>query len=199
MTARRLNANFLSAEELSAFGVENATERNILVHSTAVIVNFDSIRFGCNVRIDPYVVLSCSDLVLGDHVHIASGCGIFGRERVTLGDFSGFSSQGLIYSSNDDYSGNSLTGPTVPEEFIDLTHAEVVIGKHCIIGVRTTLLPGACLEEGAAVGAGSLVKGTLPEWTISGGVPAKPFKARSRECLIKEAELRAQQLASKST
>ena len=45
MTVRRLNAGFLSANELDAMGVCDAKNRNILVHSTAVIVNFDDIFF----------------------------------------------------------------------------------------------------------------------------------------------------------
>ena len=43
MTVRRLNAGFLSTNELDAMGVCDAKNRNILVHSTAVIVNFDDI------------------------------------------------------------------------------------------------------------------------------------------------------------
>lgn len=189
MTAHSLNAEFLSAEDLDALGVPDAKKRNILIHKTAIIVNFDAIQFGENIRIDPFVVVSCRKLILGDHIHIATGCAFFGTAPITVGDFSGISAQSLVYSSNDDYSGKSLTGPTVPSEFTQLTHAEVTIGRHCIVGARSTILPGSELGDGAAVGSTSLIVGTLPAWTISVGIPAKPIKPRSRDCLEREVAL----------
>jgi galactoside O-acetyltransferase len=189
-TGRRLNADFLTAEELDAFGVADADARNIRVHSTAVIVNFDGIRFGKNIRIDPYVVISCRELILGDYIHIATGCAFFGKAPITVGDFSGFSAHNLIYSSSDDYSGQFLTNPTVPSEFTNTISSEVVIDRHCLIGAHSTLLPGSELGEGAAVGSAALVTGALPAWTVSVGTPAKPIKPRLRDCLDLEAKLK---------
>jgi acetyltransferase-like isoleucine patch superfamily enzyme len=189
MTAHSLNAGFLSAGDLDALGVHDAEKRNIRIHSTAVIVNFDNIHFGENIRIDPYVVISCSNLVLGNHVHIATGCGLFGSALIAMDDFSGISAHGLIYSSSDDYSGKSLTNPTVPTEFLQTVVDNVVIGRHCIIGARATILPGCVLGEGAAVGSSALVQGALPPWTISVGIPAKPIKPRARDCLEREVTL----------
>lgn len=191
MNLRNRNAGFLDAAELEVLGVADAVGRNILIHSTAVIVNFDEIRFGTNIRIDPFVVLSCRDLVLGSYIHIATGCGFFGRAQIQMADFSNISAMTLVYSSNDDYSGNSLMGPTIPPEFTGVEHARVEIGRHSILGARCTVLPGTILREGAAVGSGALVKGELPEWTISVGSPAKPIKERSRGCLTKELALRS--------
>ena len=189
MTAHSLNAGFLSAGDLEALGVCDAEKRNIRIHSTAVVVNFDEIQFGNNIRIDPYVIISCRKLILGDYVHIATGCGFFGTASITMGSFSGISAHGLVYSSSDDYSGKSLTNPTVPHEFLQVTHGKVVIGRHCIIGARATILPGCVLGEGAAVASAALVRDALPPWTISAGIPAKPIKPRARDCLEREAEL----------
>lgn len=190
MTARRLNAGFLGAKELEVMGINDAENRNILVHSTAVIVNFDEIHFGENIRIDPYTVISCRNLILGNHVHIAAGCGLFGTATIKMDDFSAISAHGLIYSSSDDYSGKALTNPTVPSDFTSVKHSEVVIGRHCLIGAHSTLLPGSQLKEGAAVGSASLVTGSLPPWYISAGIPAKPIKPRARDCLEKEITLK---------
>lgn len=189
MNTCSLNAGFLSFDALEDLGVVDAQKRNIRIHSTAVIVNFDNIQFGESIRIDPYVVLSCRDLILGSYIHIGAACGLFGTAQIRIGDFSGISAHGLVYSSTDDYSGEHLTNPTVPSEFTHIDHADVVIGRHCIIGAHSTILPGATLGEGAAVGSAALVQGELPPWTISVGVPARPIKARARECLNKEAAL----------
>ena len=74
-----------------------------------------------------------------------------------MADFSGLSSRITIYSSNDDYSGNNMTNPSIPTEFTNVTHADVIIKKHAIIGSGSVILPGVTIEEGAAVGALSLV------------------------------------------
>ena len=46
--------------------------------------------------------------------------------------------------------------------------------------------------DGTSVGVGSLIKGRLEGWTIHVGVPARPLRARSRDCLTLEAALRAE-------
>lgn len=97
MTSSRLDEDFLTVTHLEEYGVKNAAERQILIHSTAVIVDFGHIRFGRNIRIDPYVVLSCADLRFGNNIHVATGGGIFGAAPVHLGDFVGLSARSLIF------------------------------------------------------------------------------------------------------
>ena len=191
-----LNADFLSPEELAAKGVPDAGVRNILIHRTCVVVDFARIRFGRNIRIDPFCILSCSELHLGDFIHIAAGVTFTGKGVIRMGDFSAISNQSLVYSSNDDYSGQALTNPTVPPRFTNVTTADVTVGRHALLGARCTVLPGAVIEEGASVGVGSLIKGRLEAWTIYVGVPARPLRERSRHCLTLEAELRAEQAAA---
>ena len=181
-----LNAGFLTSDELSEFGIFDATERNIRIHSTAVIVNMNNIHFGENIRIDPNVVISCSDLKLASNIHIATGCGIFGTAKISIGEFTSISGHCLIYSSSDDYSGKALSSGTVPNEFTCVYHGNVSIGRHALLGARCTVLPGAKIGEGAAVGSSSLISSDLPPWTISVGTPAKPIKERSQECLKSE-------------
>jgi galactoside O-acetyltransferase len=187
-----LNAEFLSASELEAKGVTAAESRNLLIHRTCVIVDFSRIRFGRNIRIDPYCIITCAELHLGDHIHIAAGVSFTGSGTIRMADFSGISNQSLIYSSNDDYSGEYLTNPTVPTRFTNVVSRDVSFGRHALLGARCTVLPGAEIEDGVSVGVGSLIKGRLEAWTVYVGVPARPLRKRSRRCLDLEAELRAE-------
>ncbi len=186
MTPHRLNAAFLTPEDLEAIGVFRAKERNILVHSTAVIRDVDAIEFGENIRIDPFVVISCNQLILGDNIHLATGCGIFGAARISIGDFANVSGKVFIYSSSDDYSGKTMTNPTVPIQFTGVQHGEVSIGRHAIVGAGSIILPGSTLGEGVAIGCSSLVNGAIAPWTISAGVPAKKIRNRERKLLEHE-------------
>ena len=61
--------------------------------------------------------------------------------------------------------------------------------RHAIVFVKTSLLPGTRLGEGAVVGAHSLVKGEIPAWTICAGTPARPVKERRRDLLLLERRL----------
>lgn len=97
-----------------------------------------------------------------------------------------------IYSGSDDYSGKSLTNPTVPKEFLNVTVKPVSIGRHVIIGAGSVVLPGVTIGEGASVGALSLVTKSLEEWGVYMGAPAKRLKRRRMELLEQEKRLLSQ-------
>ncbi len=64
-----------------------------------------------------------------------------------------------------------------------LNHAEisikpVVIKDHCLIYANCNILPGAILEEGVVLAAGSVLKGATKPWSVYAGVPAKLVKSR---------------------
>jgi galactoside O-acetyltransferase len=108
---------------------------------------------------------------------------MIGAGKISIHSFSNISSRVSIYSSNDDYSGASMTNPTIPDEFRDVEHADVTIKQHAIIGSGTVILPGVILEEGVAIGALSLVKKNCKAFTMYGGSPLKRIGLRSRALL----------------
>jgi dTDP-4-amino-4,6-dideoxy-D-glucose acyltransferase len=125
---------------------------------------------------------------IGNHVHLAVYCSINGRGKVTFEDFSGLSSRVAVYSSTDDYSGAAMTNPTVPQEFTNVHSADVKIGRHVIIGAGSVVLPGVTLEEGAAIGALSLVKKNCQSFSLYMGAPAKRIMSRKKALLKLEEE-----------
>ena len=163
--------------------------KNVLLSDKASFYNCNKIRLGSNVRIDDFCVLSAGDggIDIGDYIHVAVFSSLIGKGRISIGDFSNISSRVSIYSSNDDYSGEWLTNPTVPIEFTNVNHAEVKIGKHVIIGSGTVVLSGVALEDGVGVGALSLVNKDCYEFIMYGGVPVKKIGIRNRALLDKEA------------
>lgn len=56
---------------------------------------------------------------------------------------------------------------------------KVTIGAGCWIGARVTILGGSKIGKGCIVGAGSLVKGDFPDWSIIAGVPACVINERT--------------------
>ena len=182
----------LSREAIEALGFA-AVGKNVQISDRASFYGVSRIALGNNVRIDDFCVLSAGfgGVEIGNHVHIAVGATLIGAGKITLSDFVGISSKSSIYSSNDDYSGSVLTGPTVPAEFTNVRHADVFMGKHVIVGSGSIILPGVTLEHGVAVGALSLVNRDCKAFGIYAGNPARRIKERKSDLLTLEQTLMA--------
>lgn len=170
---------FLSKDVLAGIGFKHIG-RKVKISDKAVFYGVERISIGDNTRIDDFCILSAGEegIEIGRYIHIAAFCSIIGKKLIKLHDFSGLSSRVSLYSSSDDYSGEFLTNPTIPIELTNVDHRPVTIGKHVIIGVGSTILPGVTIGKGTAVGAYSLVSRDLPESVIAIGVPAKIIKPR---------------------
>ena len=164
--------------------------KHVFVSREATIVGPERVHLGEMVRIDPFSLIIAKQAVrIGSHVHIGSSVTLNAIAEISIGDFSGLSAGTKVFTTDDDYGGAFLTGPTVDPRFTNITTAPVVLHEHCIVGANSVILPGTVLEPGAAVGALSLVKGRLKAWTIYGGSPVKMLKPRSRELLAMVAQL----------
>ena len=169
---------------------------NVQISDRASFYGMERIALGDNLRIDDFCVLSAGvgGISIGQHVHIAVYSSLIGAGKITLSDFCNISSRVSIYSSSDDYSGAAMTNPTVPSEYTGVTHAQVFLGKHVIVGAGSVILPGVTLEEGVAIGALSLVNKSCEAFCIYAGNPARRIKERRRDLL----ELEHRFLASKA-
>jgi acetyltransferase-like isoleucine patch superfamily enzyme len=67
------------------------------------------------------------------------------RGAIELGDIRSHSSRVSIYSNSDDYSGATMSSPTVPAPRKNVLHADVFIGRHVIIGSSSEIMPGVTL------------------------------------------------------
>ena len=157
--------------------------RNVKISDRAAVHNPESIEIGDNSRIDDFCVLS-GKITIGRNVHIAVFCNLAGGEMgITMRDFSGLAYGVNVFSQSDDYTGRTLTNPTVPDEYKNEVKKAVLLEKHTIVGASSIIFPGVVLKEGTSVGAMSMVTKTTEPWSIYFGVPAKRIKARSRHLL----------------
>lgn len=177
----------LTREEIEQMGFASVGN-NVFISTKASFYGTSKIHIGNNVRIDDFCVISAGEggVYIGNYIHIAVYSSLIGSGRITLMDYSNISSRVSIYSSNDDYSGNYMSNPMVPNEFTNVMHAPVVIGRHVIIGSGSVILPGVVLGDGAAIGALSLVKDNCDNFYIYAGNPLKKIKPRTQNLLKKE-------------
>lgn len=178
-----MTVSFYTEEELKTIGIKRYG-KNVLISRNAMIYSPELLELGNNVRIDDFCVIS-GKVVLGDYIHIAAFCGLYGgKEGIYMEDFSTISSKGSIYAVSDDYSGKSMTNPMVPEKYkIINRNASVKIGKHVIIGCMSVVLPGVQIGEGTSIGAMTLCNKSIGEFGIYAGIPAKRIKERNRDFL----------------
>lgn len=181
---------FLSKQQLQEVGFKSVGE-NVLLSDKVSIYGADKITIGNNVRIDDFTVLSAGEggIDIGNYIHIAVFSSLIGAGKITLSDFCNISSRVSIYSSNDDYSGEYMTNPMIPNELTNVTKAPVFLGKHIIVGCGSVLLPGVTLGEGCAVGALALVTKSFDEFNVLAGNPAVIIKKRKRNLLDIEHEM----------
>lgn len=147
----------------------------------ASIYGTQYISIGDSSRIDDFCILSAGpeEMCIGRHVHIAANSSLIGSGRIELHDYSGLSSRVSIYSSNDDYSGDSMTNPTVPRDLTNISSSPVTIGRHIIIGAGSIFLPAVTMNEGAGFGSLSLVRHDCEGFGMYSGVPARKIGTRS--------------------
>jgi galactoside O-acetyltransferase len=173
---------FYSNDDLVKFGFKYLG-KNVKISQKASLYGVSRIEIGDNSRVDDFCILSAGEggIIIGKYVHIACYCSLLGKETILMEDFSGISSKVALYSSNDDYSGNAMTGPTVPPQFTNVRHGKVVLRKHVIVGASSIILPDVEINEGSAIGALSLVTTNCRPYSIYSGVPAKFVKPRDKK------------------
>lgn len=171
--------SFLKQEELEKLGFKHLGE-NVLISDKCSIYNAKNISIGDHTRIDDFSILSAGDggIEIGRYVHIACFASLIGKSKITMKDFSGVSSRVSIYSSSDNYDGEWMTNPCLPETVINTQHKDVIIGKHVVIGSNSVVLPGVTLFDGSSVGAMSLVNKSIDGPYVCVGIPAKKIKDR---------------------
>lgn len=184
---------FMSNDDIYKIGFKKIGI-NVKISEKASIYNADKIEIGDNSRIDDFCMLSGS-ITIGRNVHIAAFCNIAGGEPgIVLNDFSGLAYGCQIFSQSDDYSGKTLTNPTVPKKYKNEHFAAVTLGRHVIIGTNSVVLPGVTIAEGCSVGAMSMITKSTTPWGIYFGIPAKRLKDRKKDLLGLEKEYLQEEL-----
>lgn len=181
--------SFYTDYELKKLGLKNFGE-NVLISRKASIYGAEGIIIGNNVRIDDFCILS-GKITMGNYIHIAAYTALYGGDKgITIKDYVGLSSRIIIYSVSDDYSGDTMTNPMIPNKYKNIKSEEVIIEEHVIIGAGCVILPGVVLKEGSSFGVMSFINKSSEPWSINVGIPFKKIKDRSKKLLSLESQFK---------
>lgn len=180
--------SYYSEDELSMLGFKSFGQ-NVRISRKASIYGKENISIGDNVRIDDFCFLS-GQITIGSYVHLSTGAYLYGGHTgIVVEDFVNISSRSCVYAESDDYSGESLAGALIPDEFKNVIREKVVFQKHALVGSGCTILPGVIVGEGASVGSMSLINKSLDPWGVYVGIPCKKMKDRKKRLLDFEKSL----------
>lgn len=181
--------SFYSEKELESLGFSKIG-KNVLISKKCSIYGAEKIVMGNNVRVDDFCILS-GKIEMGDYIHIAAFSAIYGgSDGVIIDDYANISSRVSVYSVSDDYSGESMTNPMIPDKYKKVKSETVMIKKHVIIGSTSVIMPGVVLEEGCSFGAFSFITESTQPWGIYMGIPCKRKKERKKNLLELEKEFK---------
>ena len=105
------------------------------------------------------------DSIVGDRAFLD------GREDLVIGDHVDIASSVMIYNSEHD----------LESEGFEAKNEKTIVGDYVFIGPRVTILPGVRVGKGAVVAAGAVVAKDVADFAIVGGVPAKVIGERKNK------------------
>ena len=124
--------------------------------------------------LDLIVWLNGDRIEMGDRVAFNYGCYVNGFGGLVIGDGAEFGPGVLIHTANHEM--DDAYRPATEQGWRD--DGPLEIGRNCWIGMGAIILPGVTIGEACVVGAGSVVVGDLPPFTVAVGNPARVVRER---------------------
>jgi galactoside O-acetyltransferase len=151
------------------------------------ILGIENIEFGQNIIIDDFAfIYATTPMKIGNYVHIACFASVVGGAELILEDFVAISHGARILTGTDDFKDWGFGNSTVPLKYRNITRKPIRIGRFCIVGANSVILPGVIIGEGAMVGANSVVTKDLEPWGIYVG--NKRISERNKDGVLQNYE-----------
>ena len=160
---------------------------NVKTFEYTKIIGIENIEFGKNIIIDDFTFIYAKGKIkLGNYVHIGIYASVTGGDELVVGDFCAISQGVRILTASDDFKDWGFGNSTIDNKFRNIKNSPISIGKFCIIGANSVILPGVSIGEGAMVGASTVVTKDLEPWGIYVG--NKKIGERNKEEVLKNYE-----------
>jgi len=155
---------------------------SIVMYPFANIYNEHYIKIGAGTTVGPNVSLAAGMvpgqvcltnpvIVIGDRCLIGRDSGIVGHLEITIGDdvWTGH----RVYITDQNHGYDDIERPISAQ-----TQSEkpVRIGDGSWIGTGSVILPGANIGRHCTIGANSVVTGSIPDYSVAVGAPARVIK-----------------------
>jgi acetyltransferase-like isoleucine patch superfamily enzyme len=123
----------------------------------------------------PITINDINNLHIGDYVRIGKGAYFSCEGGLTIGNNVQFSRNVLIYTNS-----HCINSTAIPYDK-SYIYKPVVIGNSVWIGMNATIAPGTKIEDGAVIGMGTVISGTVPKGAIVVGAKQRIIGFRDIE------------------
>ena len=112
-----------------------------------------------------------SNISVGDHSLINRYVMLDDRDHITIGSFVMVAAGVTIETHTHPFDDFSL-----PVAYGGRSGLAVTVGDNSVLGYNVVLMAGVSIGYRCIIGANSVVTKDIPDYTVAGGVPAKPIK-----------------------
>ena len=137
-------------------------------------------KLGSNNRIDSDVILK-GKVDFENNIHLARGCTLSGSKNgIYMSDFATLSNYVQVFSTSDDYKAATLSAGTLNQnerkKYSKIYKGKVKIGKNCIIGSLSIILPSTNIEDFVTISPLSIIFGRLKKGLFYSSFTSKKYK-----------------------
>ena len=97
---------------------------------------------------------------IGNNCFFNNDCSLAANKLISIGDGTIMGENVKIYDHNHRFNKDELI------KELGYSNGEVFIGKNCWIGSNAVILKGTHISNHCVIGAGCVISGYVPEWTI---------------------------------
>lgn len=138
-------------------------------------------QYGLNVEINkPFACSNPQNVYLGNDVRLRPGCTIINnKKKFVIKDHSEAANNLMVITANHGWKegiGKWQSELNLSKE-LDV-EKDIIIENDVWIGANVTLLSGVTIGRGCIIAAGCVVTKSTKPYTIYGGVPGRPLKAK---------------------
>lgn len=189
MTEKTIKTRFLTAYQTGFWGMFTSTKR--FLHNAITRRRFATVgketQFGVRISIDGPVHIgdySCVEsdvtfrggpVIIGKNSYIGHHTFFNITKQIQIGDNTLIAGFCYLVDANH---GTEL-GTLIRDQPLEV--ASISIGNDVWLGARVVVLPGTTIDDGAIIGANSVVRGHIPANAIAVGSPAKVIKFRQKK------------------
>ena len=167
-------------------GTLKACGDDVVIHNDVEITKPQLFAVGSHIAIDKGFYCT-AETDMGDYIHIGPYVTVTGGSagKLVMEHFTTVAAGSRIICVSEQYMGDGLVGPIIPEKYHDKVLSDpVVLERFSSVATNAVVLPGTVLAEGSVISACSLVAQSTKPWTVYAGVPARPIAVRRKDSMI---------------
>lgn len=177
-------------DDSTGSGVYRTLWPGAAIFAPVLILKPELVEIGAGARVDSFVKIEGGlGVQIGRWVHIGSFVSVnVGGGQLVIGEHVAVASGARLLGGSN-MPGTLSMSAASPPEMQHIERKTTVIGAYAFVASNAVVLPGVTLGEGAVLAAGGVATKDIPPWQIWGGTPAHYIKNRPRPAPDAQPEL----------